>query len=110
MAQGGRDPALGPLLIQQVPRIDLSVESQHSKQIVFLQATEKHGVHRSALKVGQNSEIPPHSQLQMRHFIGGRNYNWKTIQQMNERQRQKFLDTTKPNDMSYVAEQILKCF
>jgi hypothetical protein len=109
LADGGRDPSLGPTLMQQVPRIGTSAANHLGKQIVKLQATKAHGVHTSSTNFGESTTAPA-DELYMRHLLGGRRTKWKMLAQMEEEAKEKVLQNSIPNNMTHLAEQILKCF
>lgn len=101
----------GPMLIQQVDRIDRTKDATNSltKQIVRLDAGLKHIIHTSQTKWGMTQTLKP-DELLMKHFWGGRVYNWKRTEHLSKSEQDRLFNTTNQNDMADLPSRVLQCF
>ena len=122
IAHGGRNPRLGPMLIQQVPRISVEKENELSKYIVKMEALKRPDIHGATTKYGKrhklqetdhpiNDPVTNNETLHMRHYWGGRTTKWKLLEDMSDDERRAgIVKKTIENNMTFIAHQILKCF
>eukprot|EP00978_Attheya_sp_CCMP212_P013469 scaffold33859_cov60-Attheya_sp.AAC.5 len=110
LVEGGRgDFSKGPMLIQQIPRLDKIESNRLRKQIVRLDAAKEHGVHGSNVNFG-NKHVLDEKGIMMKHFWGGRKLDWRRVDELSDEEREKLYGHTTSNDMGGIPEQVLRCF
>jgi hypothetical protein len=95
------DESKGPMLIQQVDRIDNTAGQTNAlvKQIVRLDAARRHDTKALSREV-----------VTMKHFWGGRLYNWTRTENLGKAKQEKLFSTTVQNNMTDIPSGVLQCF
>lgn len=109
VVQGGRDSRLGPMLIQQVSRVRTGTVNNLVKQIVRVDAADKHHVHHSSVHFGR-TKTSSAADAKMMHFWGGRGLRWRRIDELSGAEREALFAGTAPADMGSIPSAILRCF
>eukprot|EP00039_Didymoeca_costata_P003341 m.67004 g.67004 ORF g.67004 m.67004 type:complete len:477 (+) comp11851_c0_seq1:361-1791(+) len=109
LVEGQRDPAFGPLNIQQSTRVALRGEPGNKKQIVRVKAVKYHQVHTSKTKFGRNFD-PAQEDIQMLHVWGGRRYKWRKISELTPPEKEELFRKTKELDLGAIPERLIPCW
>jgi hypothetical protein len=108
---GRREYDRGPMLIQQIPRLDRQPQMFLFKPIVRMDAVYEHHVHYSKIHYGKIETFHANaSEPFTKHFKGGRLIRGKSIQELSETERRELMERTTSHDMDGIPEQVLQCF